>query len=370
MRTTIISVLACFCMVLGTTAQDFKKGSISLADGSVKTGKVQVDYQYNRVTLKADNGDSQYPFDQVIGIKQGSRSYQKMVFEDQIRYGHLLTAGKASLYEITRWDFGVLMEDGTSKLLDTKEGQAQLPGLLSVLFSDCGAIRDRLKYEGNFDRRNLASVTEQYNTCDYGAGYTPTEAEVKDAESEDLIDVYVGVGPGFSQVGFFDGSETDSATSFGFDVGILITPSFVGPLQGNLFFGLEGSFNFTGDTDYNSAPAPINYSLNAYRALLFTQYHFNKKGSFQPYIGFGIGFTGDYFKGSYNGDAFKIRGDGNVLWNPRAGVLFNLNEKHSIGLTVSYIPEYDNRLSFPAEEELIPLNSQTETIQTRVAFYF
>lgn len=370
MRTTIILVLALVGFTLQTQAQDYKKGDVTLQDGTTKSGKVQVNYDTQRVNLKTDNGVTNYSFDQVISFRHGSDIYQKLVFEEQIRYGHPLVIGKASLYQISKFGFGLVMQDGHAKLIDTKNGQSQIPGTLSVLFSDCNELRDKLKYEGNFDRRNLRSYSEQYNNCNYGEGYAPTLAEAADAEAEDLIDVYVAVGPGFSNVGFFNGSETDSATSFGFEVGILTTPSFVGSLQGNLFFGIEGSFNFTGDTDYNSAPNPINYSLNAYRAIVFTQYHFNKRGSFQPFVGIGMGFTGDYFKGSYNGDPFEIRGDGNVLWNPRAGVIFNLSKKHSLGLTLSYIPEYDNSLTFPNGEEFIPLNAQTETFQTRIAFYF
>jgi len=371
MRTTIILALILVGLVPQIHAQNFKKGSLTLIDGGSVSGKVQVDYNGQSINFKsADQGERSYTFDQVIGVYIGKDHYAKMAFDEQVRYGLSLTTGKASLYEFSATDFGLIMEDGRSQLLNTTAGQNQIPGALSVLFSDCNELRDRIKYEGNFDRRNLRSYTEQYNQCDYGAGYAPTLAEAADAEAEDLIDVYVAVGPGFSNVGFFDGDQTDTATSFGFEVGILTTPSFVGSLQGNIYFGIEGSFNFTGDTDFDSAPNPINYSQNAYRALLFTQYHFNKKGSFQPYLGIGIGFSGDYFDGSYNGDSFKIRGDGSVLWNPRAGIIFNLNEKHSIGLTLSYIPAYDNTLTFPNEEEFIPLNSQTETFQTRVAFYF
>ena len=132
-----------------------------LQDGSIKEGKVQVDYATQTINLKTDQGDSSYPFDQVIGVRQGKDNYLKMAFEEQVRYGALLVKGKASLYEITSSEFALMMEDGRNKLLDTKNGQSQIPGILSVFYADCNEMRDLLKYEGNFDRRNLRTYAER-----------------------------------------------------------------------------------------------------------------------------------------------------------------------------------------------------------------
>jgi hypothetical protein len=99
------------------------------------------------------------------------------------------------------------------------------------------------------------------------------------------------------------------------------------------------------------------------------EYHFNKNGSIRPLIGIGIGLSSDHYKGNYNGYDLNER-DGSVFAIPKLGVLFSLDEKKSLGVILSYIPEYENDLSFRTEDDIIPLIIDTHFFNAGLYLYF
>ena len=147
------------------------------------------------------------------------------------------------------------------------------------------------------------------------------------------------------------------------------SPGFTGNLQGNIYFTLEGSANFSGNKDFGNAGAPVDFKTSTYRLVLGAEYHFNKTGNVQPFLGFGIGATSDNFDGSFNNIPFDITG-GNTIYVPKAGVLFRLNNGKHIGVVGQYISEYENDLSFPSNGEVFPLIVNNRMIIVGVSYFF
>ena len=92
----------------------------------------------------------------------------------------------------------------------------------------------------------------------------------------------------------------------------------------------------------------------------------------KPYLGIGVGLASDYFKGNVAGLQFDING-GNPIWMPKAGLLYSLGNGNDIGITFEYIPEYENDLSFPSNDEempVIPLIVKSSHINFGLNYYF
>jgi hypothetical protein len=132
---------------------------------------------------------------------------------------------------------------------------------------------------------------------------------------------------------------------------------------------LETSAAFSGDKDFDNSPFKTNFKKNSYRVSLGSEYHFNKNGSIKPLIGIGVGLVRDHYNGNY--DIYKLKQtEGSVFFIPKAGVLFSLDEKKSLGLIVSYIPEYEDDLSFIGDGEVVPLIVNTYFINAGLYLYF
>ena len=98
---------------------------------------------------------------------------------------------------------------------------------------------------------------------------------------------------------------------------------------------------------------------------------FNKKGIIQPFLGIGYGYTFDYYKGDIGTISFKDE-DKNYFFIPKAGMLYQLKKGKYLGLTLSYITEYDNDLSFRFGDELTyyPFVIDASAINLGVNYYF
>jgi hypothetical protein len=282
-----------------------------------------------------------------------------------------LVTGNATLERLEKGIYTISKSDGISKTIELNgANQNKIPGMLAVLFEDCNSMREDLFNTFLFSERSLIDAVNNYNSCDYSA-YAPTENELDEANSinMDFVKLYGGFGIGLKSISFFESDQKETLTQYGGQIGVTVSPHFVGNLQGNLYFNFQATMGFGGEKSFTNSVSPTSFSVNTYRLAFGTEYYFNKKGKINPFIGVGIGLAGDNFKGNVDGIPFKIDG-GNPIWMPKAGVLFALGNGNDIGFTVDYIPEYDNDLSFPNGEDYIPLVVKSRYINFGLNYYY
>jgi hypothetical protein len=281
-----------------------------------------------------------------------------------------LVTGKATLERTDKRVYIISKTDGVSKTLDLDAKNNNIKGVLAVLFEDCSELRDALFAIDYFDEKTLVKYTTSYNNCNY-SNYAPTEEELDlvNSENTDQVLFYGGFAVGLKNIGFFDNSQEEVLNQYGATIGIMASPSVIGSLQGHLYFSLEATVIFGGDKTFENASQPTNFSANTVRLMLGSEYFFNKNGKIKPFVGIAVGLTRDYYKGAVSNNSFKIDG-GDPIWSPKIGLLYALNKKNSIGVTFNYIPEYTNDLSFPTEDEYIPLKVRSSYYNFAVNFYF
>jgi hypothetical protein len=280
-----------------------------------------------------------------------------------------LVTGKATLEKIDKRVYTILKTDGISKTIDLdSENKNNIKGVLAVLFEDCGDIRDAIFAAEYFDEKTLTRYTNSYNNCNYSS-YTPTEKELRKVNSEknDEVRIYGGVEIGLKNISFFNSSETEALNQYGATIGIMASPSFIGRLQGYLYFSLQATMSFGGDKTFENQPT--NFSANTARLIFGSEYYFNKNGKIKPFLGIGIGLTRDFYEGSVSNSSFKIDG-GDPIWTPKIGLLYAINSNNDIGITFNYIPEYTNDLSFPSDNMIIPLIVRSSYYNFALNFYF
>mgnify|MGYP003632561813 FL=1 len=279
-----------------------------------------------------------------------------------------LVSGKASLYELRDDNFLIVNESKGQKFNLEKDKQ-QIPGILSLLFNDCNPVRDNINTTEEFSGKTLINLTNSYNNCEYGT-YVPTETEINKANTynTDTFRFYTALLGSFNNTNINDKGSNNS-NGFGLGLGLAASPSFMGKLQGNIYIDFDLSMVFSGDTDFNNGLIPLNYKVNSYRLSLGLEYMFNKEGMLSPFLGIGYGYTSDYYNGSIGAIDFKDH-DQNSFFLPKAGVLYKLkNEKH-LGLTLSYISEYENNLSFIYDEVYNPFVVKNSFVIVGLSYYF
>jgi len=287
--------------------------------------------------------------------------------------GKILVSGKATLIKYSDSKFAVKMITGEEKVLyirDDSYKQKQVPGILSVLFNDCNSIRDEINKDQTFTESKLINLTNLYNQCAYGA-YQPTASEIEESNryESDSFQFYAGLGASVNRISFFNFDDYETQTQPQVTVGVAVTPGFVGALQDNLYFTAEISAAFSGDKDFNNAPFTTNLKKNSYRFTIGSEYRFGKESNIQPYIGIGIGAATESYEGFYNGDPID-NSEGNIFFQPKAGVLFQLSNGKKIGFNISFIPEYETNLSFMKNNQLIPLIVDSHYFNAGINYYF
>lgn len=351
-------------------AQTFQKGIIKNADDSVHEGRIFIDNQAKQVILKSNYSEQSFRFSSISEVRIGNKTYIQHKIDGKTYLLSELVTGKATLFHAFGNDYLLVHEEKGNHFLNISEANKQLPGTLAVLFNDCNGLRDRIYNTDDITASRLLDFTDQYNSCSFTA-FEPTQEEIKAAEwfNSDVLKIYFGVGPAFNDVTFFDSDTAQNEASFGANFGILASPAFLGALRGNLYAGLEASASFMSDKSFPNAPRDANFKVNAWRMELGSQYHLFKDGIIEPYIGIGIGFSSDYFEGSYDGFPIDVNG-GNVYYAPRAGILFNLNSDHSIGIMVSYLSGYTNDLDFRRGDVVTRYQVNSQYLRTAINFYF
>lgn len=368
-KNILLFVFSLLLSITTSIAQNYTTGTITTENGTTK-GRVLIDYESQTLSLKKDLKVTTYTFDQVNSITLGNTSLTKKTFDGTVYYVSNIVSGKGNLYKINNSQYLVAVENGQNTVIHTAQKSNKIPGRLAVVFNDCNTIRAALNNEDRFNEPALRRIVNSYNTCDYSA-YAPTEKEVKDATTynTDQASFYAGIGTGLNTISFFDNTSTESLLSAQIQAGVITSPSFFGSIQGNLFVSLEGSANFSGDTNFGNITSPTNFRVNSYRAFLGLEYMINKTGKIKPFAGVSIGITSDSFKGEIDGFSFDITG-GNTLLVPRVGARLQLpNQKH-IGVIFSYLTDYENNLSFPTNDTVIPLVVNNENFTLSFNYYF
>ena len=244
----------------------------------------------------------------------------------------------------------------------------QIPGILSLLFNDCNPVRDNINKTEEFSVNTLISLTNSYNNCEYGT-YGPTETEINKANTynTDTFRFYAALLGSFNNTNVND-NGANSSNGFGLGFGLAASPSFMGKLQGNIYIDFDLSMIFSGDNDFKNG-VPLNYKVNSYRFSLGLEYVFNKAGMLSPFLGIGYGYTSDYFHGAIGTIDFKDQ-DQNAFFSPKAGVLYKLKNGNHLGLTVSYISEYKNDLTFIYNESSNRLVIKNSFVAIGLNYYF
>ncbi len=282
-----------------------------------------------------------------------------------------LVTGKAVLTRVATGIYEIKKEDGTTKKINIRPNEdTHVQGTLAVLFNDCEKLRQSVFESHLVTEGQLIQAVETYNNCEY-TPFEPTEKEIKQAANfqGDEYKLFASIGGSLNRISFFNFDDYENLTQGQASFGIAATPGFIGSLQGNLYVTLEVSAAFSGDKDFGNSPFQTNFRKDSQKANLGLEYHFNKNGSIRPLIGIGIGLSSDHYKGNYNGYNLNER-DGSAFAIPKLGVLFSLDEKKSLGVILSYIPKYENDLSFRTEDDIIPLIVDTHYINAGLYLYF
>jgi hypothetical protein len=329
-------------------AQNYHSGTITTNNEQTVEGRVSIDNGSKKVVFKKSGGSAIYNFTTIKNVTIGATGYSKITFDNEEYLAATLVSGKASLYELTEDDFLIVNENKSQKF-NLENDKQQIPGILSLLFNDCNPVRDNINKTEGFSGNTLISLANSYNNCKYSV-YVPTESEIKKANTynTDTFRFYTALLGSFNNTNVND-NGAKSSNGFGLGLGLAASPSFMGKLQGNIYIDFDLSMIFTGDNDFNNGLIPLNYKVNSYRLSLGLEYVFNKEGVLSPFLGIGYGYTSDYYNGSIGTIDFKDH-DQNAFFSPKVGLLYQLNNGKHLGLTLSYISEYKNDLSFTYNE--------------------
>ena len=349
-------------------AQNYHSGTITTINEQTVEGRVSIDNDSKKVLLKKSGDTGIYNFSTIKNVTIGGVNYTNVTFNNEDYLANTLVSGKASLYHLTDDNFLIINESNGQKfnLVNNKQ---QIPGILSLLFNDCNPVRDEINKIEEFSGNTLIDLTNSYNKCEYGT-YVPTETEIDKANTNntDTFRFYAAILGSFNNTNV-NNYGSNNSNGFGLGLGLAASPSFMGKLQGNIYIDFDLSMIISGDSDFKNGTTPLNYKVNSYRLSFGLEYVFNKKGMLSPFLGIGYGYTFDHYNGSIGTIDFKDR-DQNYFFSPKAGVLYKLkNEKH-LGLTVSYISEYENNLSFIYDEVYNPFVIKNSFVSIGLSYYF
>ncbi len=350
-------------------AQNYKSGTVTDTKNQVSDGRVFIDNTSKIAYFKSDGNSNQLSFNSISEVETNNRTYSKITFENETYLANKVITGKASLYDLTANNYLVISENNKGRIFNLLTDKIQIPGILGVVFQDCNSIRDDIYKITDYNERVLRELVTQYNACEYGA-FTPTETEMKQANTNntDTFRFHGGFQTEFNSTTINDFSSNNN-TGFGFGLGVAASPGFTGNLQGNLYFDFDFSMIFLGDNTFNNGTIPLNYKVHSYRINIGLQYQFNKNGTIKPFVGAGFGFTSDHYEGTIGTILFKDDGKNNYFL-PKIGVLYQLNNGKHIGLTLSYISEFENNLSFIFNDEFNPFVVETSAFNLGLNFYF
>jgi len=367
MKQINLLILALILTTSTINAQFFQPGNITDNNNNTTEGRVLIDNSEKKVFIKIDRKTQSYSFINILTVTSNNRLYSKIEFENDNVLGYQLVSGKASLYHLSQEDYLIKKETGEGRIFNLETDKAQIPGILGLLFNDCNEIRDAIQISDAINERILIDIVSDYNNCNYSE-YTPTENEMKNANAHnaDVVRFYGGFQTNFTSTSV-NGFSSVNTTGYGIGFGLSASPTFTGKMQGNLYFDFDVSLIFTGDNVYNNGLTPLNYKVNSYRFSLGVEYIFNKKGTLQPFLGIGYGYSSDLYEGRKGAITFKTNNQ-SYFYLPKVGVLYKLNNDNHIGLTVGYL-EYTNNLGY-GNPDPIQLYIESSFISVGLNYHF
>ncbi|MDB9913551.1 hypothetical protein OAD06_04560 [Flavobacteriaceae bacterium] len=353
-----------------TVAQNYHSGTITTNNGLTVEGRVYIDNDSKKVLFKKSGGSAIYNFTTIKSATIGTASYSKINFDNEEYLATTLVSGKASLFELGE-EYFIVVNENKNQELNLEIDKQQIPGILSLLFNDCNTVRDDINKIEGLSGNTLINLINTYNNCEYST-YLPTETEIKKANTynTDTFRFYTALMGSFNNTNI-NSNVANNSSSLGLGLGLAASPSFMNKLQENIYINFDFSMIFSGDTNFKNGDVPLNYKVNSYRFSLGLEYVFNKKGMLSPFLGIGYGYTSDYYNGSLETIDFKGH-DQNYFFLPKAGILYQLNKGNYLGLTLSYISEYENDLSFIYGNiaTYYPLTVKNSSINLGLNYYF
>ena len=349
-----------------TVAQNYHSGTITTNNGQTVEGRVYIDNDSKKVLFKKSGGSAIYNFTTIKSATIGTANYSKINFDNEEYLATTLVSGKASLFELGE-EYFIIVNEHKNQEFNLEIDKQQIPGILSLLFNDCNPVRDDINKIEEFSGNSLINLTNSYNNCEYST-YVPTETEIKKANTynTDTFRFYTALLGSLNKANI-NGNGANNSSSLGLGFGLAASPSFMDKLQGNVYIDFDFSMIFSGDTNFNNGL----YKVNSYRLSLGLEYIFNKKGVLSPFLGIGFGYTSDYYSGSIETIDFKDQ-DQNTFFSPKAGILYQLNKGKYLGLTLSYVSEYENDLSFIYGNvaTYYPLTIKNSSLNLGLNYYF
>ena len=367
-NTSIILLISLICINL-SVAQNYQSGSITTTKNKSIKGKVFIDNDLKKVYLKNNGVQKDYKFKEVKSIFINKELYSKINFNNEDYFTNLVVSGKASLYQINRYNF-LLINANKKQKLNVIQDRQKIRGFLSLIFKDCNPIRDEINRTDEFSKKTLTELTILYNKCDYGA-YKPTEKELSQANTfnSDFFRFYG------SLLGNINNNQTNNNASnnnngFGIGIGLASSPSFMGNLKENIFFNFDITILFNGNSEFENESL-LNFKQNSFRLSLGMEYVFIKEGIVLPFLGIGYGYSSDYYNGTVDTINFKDHKQ-NFFFTSKVGVLYKLKNKKLIGITINYLTGFKNDLSFRYGEELTyyPLVINQSSINIGLSYHF
>jgi hypothetical protein len=368
MKTLILPCLLVLFSFQALLAQNYKNGTLTDINNTTFTGQFSIDHQ-NALLLYRDGQTSRaFGYSQIQSFSiDGQNVVVKQVNNQNVLLTELVS-GKATLYEKNQTLFYIENQKDFIEI-NTSENTFLIPGKLNLVFSDCNSIREPISKVSNFNKSALVRLTEQYNLCDYNEGFELTEKEIRESERfrTDVFSFYAGAGITFSNLGYKDAEKNTIFPQL--SLGVLVSPGFLGNLQHKLHFGTDVSYGFGISQNLSATNENLDVKLHSFVYAFESQFHFNTSNYLQPFIGGGVNFHSDRYKGVLNGEDFNSL-DGRFNYTLKAGVVLNAG-KNRLGLSLRYIPEFTSDASFINSEGTYTfLDINNSYFITRVEFYF
>lgn len=367
-NTSIILIISLICINL-SVAQNYQSGVITTSKNLSVKGKVFIDNDLKKVYVKYNGDQKDYQFKEVKSIFINKELYSKINFNNEDYFTSLVVSGKASLYQINRYNF-LLINVNKKQKLNVIQDHQKIRGFLSLIFNDCNPIRDEINHTHEFSKKTLTELTILYNKCDYRA-YKPTEKELNQANrfNTDFFRLYVSL-LGSVNNNQINNNASNNNSGFGIGIGLASSPSFMGNLKENIFFNFDIAILFTGNSEFENEFL-LNFKQNSFRLSLGIEFVFNKEGIVLPFLGIGYGYSSDYYNGTIETINFKDHKQ-NFFFNPKVGVFYKLKNKKLLGITINYLTGFKNDLSFRYGEELTyyPLVINQSSISLGLSYQF
>jgi hypothetical protein len=368
MNNLLIGCLFLLISFQAVNAQNYKNGTLLDINNTSYSGQFSIDHDNSLLRFRDGKVSRVFGYSQIQSLSIDGNEVVVKEIDNQNVLLTTLVGGKATLYEKNRNLFYIENESEIVEI-NSSERTFLIPGKLNLAFSDCNSIREPIARVTTFNRSELMVLTENYNNCNYTEGFELTEKEIRESERfrSDVFSFYAGAGITFSNLGYKNAEKSNLFPQL--SLGVLVSPGFLGNLQHKLHFGTDVSYGFWGAQDLSATNENLDVKLHSFVYAFESQFHFNTSNNVKPYIGAGVNFHSDRYKGELNGENFNSL-DGRFNYTLKAGVMLNTG-KNRLGFSLRYIPEFTSDASFiNSQGSYTPLNINNSYFITRVEFYF